>query len=222
MSYVPPLPGATTDLGPEVLTFIAADRNPTGTPLLVSANEVANGGAVLYAALPQGFTQEIGFAANSLSVGKAEGNAGETVFTFTVERSNGTLGAVSFTAELTGTGANAADGADFAGAPGLPLTVAGTIPAGATSAQVSVRVSADALPEADETFALTLRSAASNQTGIAATVRSTAATAAGTIVNDDVSLISSVQGEGAASPLVGRTVTVEAIVVGDLDRKSVV
>lgn len=215
VSYVPPLPGATTDLGPEVLTFIAADRNPTGTPLLVSANEVANGGAVLYAALPQGFTQEIGFAANSLSVGKAEGNAGETVFTFTVERSNGTLGAVSFTAELTGTGANAADGADFAGAPGLPLTVTGTIPAGATSAQVSVRVSADALPEADETFALTLRSAASNQTGIAATVRSTAATAAGTIVNDDVSLISSVQGEGAASPLVGRTVTVEAIVVGD-------
>ncbi|WP_245517435.1 hypothetical protein [Methylorubrum sp. Q1] len=61
VSYVPPQPGATTDLGPEVLTVIAADRNPTGTPLPVSANEVANGGAVVYAALPQGFTQEVGF-----------------------------------------------------------------------------------------------------------------------------------------------------------------
>lgn len=215
VSYVPPLPGATTDLGPEVLSFIAADRNPTGTPLLVSANEVANGGAVLYAALPQGFTQEVGFAANSLAVSRPEGNAGETVFTFTVERSNGTLGAVTFTAELAGTGANAADGADFTGAPGLPLTVTGTIPAGAASAQVSVSVQGDALPEADEAFALTLRSAASNQTGIAASVRPAAAAATGTIVNDDVSLISAVQGAGAASPLVGRTVTVEAIVVGD-------
>ena len=215
VSYVPPLPGATTDLGPEVLTFIAADRNPTGTPLLVNANEVANGGAVLYAALPQGYTQEVGFAANALTVSKAEGNAGESVFTFTVERSNGTLGAVSFTAELTGSGANAADGADFAGAPGLPLTVAGTIPAGAASAQVSVTVRADALPEADETFALTLRSAASDQAGITAAVRGSAATTTGTIVNDDTSLISAVQGAGTASQLVGRTVTIEAIVVGD-------
>ncbi|AWI86988.1 nuclease [Methylobacterium sp. DM1] len=215
VSYVLPLPGATTDLGPEVLTFIAADRNPTGTPLLVSANEVANGGAVLYAALPQGYTQEVGFAANALTVSKAEGNAGESVFTFTVERSNGTLGAVSFTAELTGSGASAADAADFAGAPGLPLTVAGTIPAGAASAQVSVTVRADALPEADETFALTLRSAASDQAGITAAVRGSAATATGTIVNDDASLISAVQGAGTASPLVGRTVTIEAIVVGD-------
>ncbi|CAO4137061.1 ExeM/NucH family extracellular endonuclease [Methylorubrum extorquens] len=215
VSYVPPQPGATTDLGPEVLTFIAADRNPTGTPLLVSANEVANGGAVVYAALPQGFTQEVAFSANSLAVSRAEGDTGETVFTFTVERSNGTLGAVTFTAEITGSGANAADGSDFAGAPALPLTVTGTIAAGAASAQVSVRVQADAVPEADETFALTLRSASSNQPGIAAAVRPAAGTATGTIVNDDAILISAVQGAGAASPLVGRTVTVEAIVVGD-------
>ncbi len=41
------------------------------------------------------------------------------------------------------------------------------------------------------------------------------AAATGTIVNDDVTLISAVQGTGSASPLVGQTVTVEAIVVGD-------
>ena len=215
VSYVPPLANATTDLGPEVLTFIAADRNPTGTPLLVSANEVANGGAVLYAALPQGFTQEVGFSANALAVSRAEGNAGETVFTFTVERSNGTLGAVAFTAELAGSGANPAGTADFAGAPTLPLTITGTIPAGAASAQVSVRVQADTVPEADETFALTLRSASSDQAGVTAAVRPATATAMGTLVNDDATLISTVQGAGAASPLVGRTVTVEAIVVGD-------
>ena len=215
VSYVPPQPGATTDLGPEVLTFIAADRNPTGTPLLVSANEVANGGVVLYAALPQGFTQEVAFSANALAVSRAEGDTGETVFTFTVERSNGTLGAVTFTAELTGSGANGANAADFTGAPVLPLTIAGTIPAGAASAQVSVRVQADAVPEADETFALTLRTAGSDQPGIAAAVRAAAGTATGTIVNDDATLISAVQGAGAASPLVGRTVIVEAIVLGD-------
>ncbi len=53
VSYVPPLAGSPADLGPEVLTFIPADRNPTGTNLVVSANEVANGGATLYAALPR-------------------------------------------------------------------------------------------------------------------------------------------------------------------------
>ncbi|GBU17798.1 MULTISPECIES: ExeM/NucH family extracellular endonuclease [Methylobacterium] len=215
VSYVPPLAGATTDLGPEVLTFIAGDKNPTGTALVVSANEVANGGAVIYAALPQGFTQEVGFAAGSLTVAQAEGNAGGTVFTFTVERSNGTLGAVSFTAELTGSGANAANGADFAGAPTLPLTISGTIPAGAASAQVSVTVQGDLTPEANESFALSLRSATSSQAGIAAAVKASAATATGIILNDDVTLISAVQGTGSASPLVGQTVTVEAIVVGD-------
>lgn len=214
VSYVPPQPNATTDLGPEVLTFIAADRNPTGTALVISANEVNNGGAVLYAALPQGYTQEIGFAAGSLSVGQAEGDAGETVFTFTVERSNGTLGTVTFTAEVSGSGANPAASADFSGTPGLPLTVTGTIPAGAASAQVSVRVQGDTRFEANETFALTLRSASSDQSGVSAAV-GTAATAIGTILNDDPTPISVVQGSGTASPLVGSTVTIEAIVVGD-------
>ncbi|KMO39732.1 5'-nucleotidase [Methylobacterium variabile] len=215
VSYVPPLAGSPADLGPEVLTFIAADRNPTGTPLVISANEVANGGATLYAALPQGYTQEISFAPNSLNVSQAEGNSGTTTVSFTVQRSNGTLGAVTFTAELTGTGPSAANAADFAGAPGLPLTITGTIPAGAASAVVNVTVQGDATPEPNETFGLTLRSATSNQAGVTAAVSTSAGTATGTILNDDVTLISAVQGTGSASLLVGQTVTIEALVVGD-------
>ncbi len=198
-----------------MLTFIPADRNPTGTNLVVSANEVANGGATLYAALPQGTVQEIAFAPDSLSVSRQEGDGGTTTFSFTVQRSNGTLGAVSFTAELTGSGANAATGADFAGSPALPLTLAGTIPAGASSAVVTVTVQGDAVPEQNETFSLKLLGATSNQAGITAAVSAGNATATGTIVNDDVTPISAVQGAGSASPLVGQTVTVEAIVVGD-------
>ena len=215
VSYVPPLAGSSADLGPEVLTFIAADRNPTGTPLLVTANEAANGGATLYAALTQGYTQEIAFAPGSLAVSTPEGDTDTTTLTFTIQRSNGTLGAVNFTAELSGTGANPVSGADLAGNPTLPLTIAGTIPAGAASALVTVTIQGDVLPEATETFALALRTATTSQAGVTAAVSTSAGTATGTILNDDVTLISSVQGAGAASALVGQTVTIEAIVVGD-------
>jgi predicted extracellular nuclease/2',3'-cyclic-nucleotide 2'-phosphodiesterase (5'-nucleotidase family) len=215
VSYVPPLAGSPADLGPEVLTFIPADRNPTGTNLVVSANEVANGGATLYAALPQGATQEVSFAPDSLSVSRPEGHGGTTTFSFTVQRSNGTLGTVAFTAELSGSGTNPANSDDFAGSPALPLTVTGTIPAGAASAVVTVTVQGDATPEPSETFALKLTGASTSQAGLTATVAAANAAATGTIVNDDVTLISAVQGTGSASPLVGQTVTVEAIVVGD-------
>ena len=211
VSYVPPLAGVSADLGPEVLTFIAADRNPTGTPLLVTANE-AGGGATLYAALPQGYTQTLAFQPGSLAVAKAEGDAGTATFAFTVERTGGTLGSLAFTAELAGAGA---DGTDFAGAPTLPATIAGTIPAGAASAIVTVSVQGDGLPEADEGFTVTLKGASAGQSGVTAALAATGTVATGTILNDDVTLISAVQGTGAASPLAGRTVTVEAIVVGD-------
>ncbi|WP_264048154.1 ExeM/NucH family extracellular endonuclease [Methylobacterium flocculans] len=209
VSYVPPLAGVTADLGPEVLTFIAADRNPTGTPLLVTANE-AGGGATLYAALPQGYTQTLAFQPGSLTLAQAEGDTGTTTFAFTVERTGGTLGSLAFTANLAG-----ADSADFAGAPTLPATVSGTIPAGATSAVVTVTVQGDTLPEADEAFTVTLTGATASQSGITAALATSGTTATGTILNDDVTLISAVQGSGSASTLVGRTVTIEAIVVGD-------
>ncbi|WP_244475643.1 ExeM/NucH family extracellular endonuclease [Methylobacterium sp. Leaf466] len=214
VSYVPPVDGPA-DRGPEVLTFIAAADNPTGTPIVVSANEVGGGGATVYAALTRGYTQEIGFAAESLAVAAAEGDAGTTTLTFTVQRSNGTLGDLAFTAELTGTGTAPVSGDDLSGNPGLPLAIAGTIPAGAASAVVTVTVQGDVTPEAAETLALTLTTATTTQPGVTAAVSATAGTATGTVLNDDVTLISTVQGTGAASALVGRTVTIEAVVVGD-------
>ena len=53
--------------------------------------------------------QTVAFAASSVSVSHAEGNAGTTAFTFTVERTGGTTGDVSFSGQLTSAAANAAD-----------------------------------------------------------------------------------------------------------------
>ena len=58
-SYIPPLAGSAADLGPEVLKFIHATENPTGKPLLATANEVANGGLTLYAVENAPFTLQL-------------------------------------------------------------------------------------------------------------------------------------------------------------------
>lgn len=238
VSYVPPLAGSAADLGPEVLKFIAAADNPTGTPLVITASEVSgqtvpgsnpavisNGGATLYAALPAGFTQDLHFVPGSLAVSRAEGAPGaSTTYTFTVERSNGTLGDLTFTASVAGSGATAADAADFGGT--LPATVNGTIAAGQSTTTVSVTVAGDAADERDETFSLSLGNAANSQSGIGAAVSGTAGVATGTIANDDATPISAIQGAGARSAFAGAggdtnagaaggTVTVDAIVVGD-------
>jgi len=39
--------GNTGDLGPEGLTFVAADKSPNGKPLLVVANEISGTTAIL-------------------------------------------------------------------------------------------------------------------------------------------------------------------------------
>jgi predicted extracellular nuclease len=68
------------------------------------------------------------------------------------------------------------------------------------------RARLDAVAETDEAFTITATLGASSQQ------------ASATITNDDgvaLTLISAIQGSALASPLVGQTVTVEAIVVGD-------
>ncbi|MDQ2081674.1 ExeM/NucH family extracellular endonuclease [Xanthobacteraceae bacterium Astr-EGSB] len=153
--------------------------------------------------------QVVGFDASSVDVSHDEGNAGVTPYTFTVERSGGTEGDVTF----SGTFASAStDAADFGGVK--PVSFTGTIPAGATSTTVTVNVAGDAASEANETFSLTLSTVA-NSAAVATTIGT--ATATGTIVNDDVSItkISAIQGAGEASGMVGQTVTIDAIVVGD-------
>ncbi len=104
-----------------------------------------------------------------------EGNAGNTIFTFTATRTASCVAAsVDFT--VTGTGANPADAADFGGA--LPSGTA-NFAAGATTATITINVSGDTDIEPDETFLVTL----SNPTGISLGATTTDT---GTITNDDV------------------------------------
>jgi len=159
---------------------------------------------------PQPVGQTVGFSASTVAVAHDEGDTGSTSYQFVVERTGGTTGDVAF----SGTIASAqTDAADFVG--GKPTSFNGTIAAGQTSATVTVTVAGDTTSEANETFALTLQNV-SNSAAVATTIGS-AAQATGTIVNDDVAItkISAIQGTGASSTMVGQTVTVDAIVVGD-------
>ncbi|MBY6159750.1 ExeM/NucH family extracellular endonuclease [Mameliella alba] len=135
---------------------------------------------------------------------KAEGDSGTVDFTFTVTRSGDTSGATDVDYAVSGTDV---DAADFGGA--LP---SGTVSfaAGETSKLITVQVSGDTDIEFDEAFTVTL----SNATG-GATIATAAAD--GTIQTDDVGItaIHDIQGATDTSPLVGQTVTVEAVVVGD-------
>ncbi|MCB0521976.1 MAG: hypothetical protein KDD27_23740 [Saprospiraceae bacterium] len=106
---------------------------------------------------------------------KAEGNAGNTAFTFTVTRTGSTANQSTANWAVTGSGGNPADAADFSGT--LPSGTV-TFPAGSADNQIiTVNVSGDATIEPDEGFTVTL----SNP--VNATI--TTATAAGTIQNDD-------------------------------------
>ncbi|MEO0824678.1 MAG: ExeM/NucH family extracellular endonuclease [Cyanobacteria bacterium J06642_9] len=136
---------------------------------------------------------------------QAEGDAGTTPFTFTVNRSGNTTGETSVDFAVSST---AADADDFGGA--LP---SGTVnfAADETSQVVTIDVTGDTEAELDESFTVTL----SNASGDA---NITDATADGTIQNDDgvaITSISAIQGNGASSPIEGQQVTIEAVVVGD-------
>jgi ELWxxDGT repeat protein len=99
------------------------------------------------------------FAAPTLSIAprradRLEGDAGTTPFTFTVTRDGARLDAASVGWRVVGTGANPADGADFAG-PGLPSGAVRLGP-GVAERVVTVQVRGDAAMEPDETFAVRL------------------------------------------------------------------
>ena len=79
------------------------------------------------------------------------------------------------------------------------------IPPGATSYAFDVSVQGDAASEPDETFRVDV-------TNVVGDVIVGDAQAIGTIVNDDIDRIHDVQGNGATSPIVGATVTVEGVV----------
>lgn len=104
-------------------------------------------------------------------------------------------------------------------APGLadnddlltPLPASVVIPAGSASVDLAIEVRNDDLDEGSELLAMEI--AAPSGYALAAS----GATAELTILdNDRISLISAVQGSGSASPLAGQSVTLRAVVVGDL------
>jgi len=216
VGYRPPLTGEGN--APELTKFISAEDSPTGTALVLTANEgnsaasFAGSGVTVYAALPLGYTQEVRVASSSTSLSQVEGNSGPTVFTFTIERTNGTIGAVDVTLALAPGAVNGANAADFAGVASLPSTLNVTIPAGQTSATVIVNVAGDTTFEMNENFTLTITGATTAQEGVAAAVSATQATAIGTIQNDDLIHIYDVQGAGHRSAFVGQQVTVRGIV----------
>ncbi|WP_345327120.1 Calx-beta domain-containing protein [Novipirellula rosea] len=111
---------------------------------------------------------------------KFEGNPGTTTpFIFTVTRSGSSAGQASVDFTVTGSGTDAANGADFGGS--LPNgTVA--FADGETTQTVTVNVSGDAIVERDQEFVVTLSNPSSSTTILSASAN-------GTIRNDDLSVV---------------------------------
>jgi hypothetical protein len=121
-------------------------------------------------------TSKVSIAAQSAS--KPEGTGGTTAFSFVVSLDQAALTSQTVAWSVTGSGAHAADAADFGGA--LPFGTV-TFAVGETTKTVTLLVSADALPEFNETFDVSLANASAGLT-------LGTATASGTIQNDDLSV----------------------------------
>jgi predicted extracellular nuclease len=126
--------------------------------------------------------------------------------TFNISRTGDTTAPLEVSYTVSGTATN---GIDY-----IPnLTGTATIPAGSASVDITLTPVDDIVAEGPEAVTLTLVDTADYDLG--------AATAATVTINDnDVAFtkISTVQGTGLVSALVGQVVTVEAIVVGDFQR----
>jgi|CXWL01.1.fsa_nt_gi uncharacterized repeat protein (TIGR01451 family) len=128
-----------------------------------------------------------------------EGNAGTTTFTFTVSLSApAPAGGVTF--DIATANSTAVAPGDFTS---NSLT-SQTIPAGSSTYTFDVLVNGDTTPETDEIFFV-------NVTNVTNAIV-TDGQGQGTIVNDDITFIHDVQGNGSATPIPGATVTVQGIV----------
>jgi len=156
-----------------------ADNVTPDAPFTTDPQSPIAGVTFTIGAQPQ--AQTVAFSAGSVSVSQAEGNTGATSFTFTVERTGGTDGDISFSGQLSSA---AADAADFSGPVAVPFVFSGTIPAGQSSAVVVVQVAGDAAVEANEAFTLTLQTVSNNNAAVTASLGAQA-NATGTIQNDD-------------------------------------
>ncbi|WP_461506297.1 choice-of-anchor Q domain-containing protein [Rhodopirellula baltica] len=107
---------------------------------------------------------------------RVEGDSGTTAFTFTVTRSENTIGTVTVDYSVVGSGDNPADASDFGGT--LPTGTV-TFADGESTATITVNVSGDNQVEPNESFAVVL-SNASDDTVISQ------ADSEGVILNDDL------------------------------------
>jgi uncharacterized repeat protein (TIGR01451 family) len=131
-----------------------------------------------------------------------EGNAGTTTFTFTVSLSApAPAGGVTF--DIATANSTAAAPGDYT----AKSLTSQTIPAGSSTYTFDVLVNGDTTPESNETFLV-------NVTNVVNAI-ATDGQGLGTIVNDDLSRIHDVQGNGSATPIPGATVTVEGVVTAN-------
>lgn len=130
-----------------------------------------------------------------------EGDAGTTNFVFTMSLSQVPAGTVTFNATINDGTATVADG-DYVD----QNNVAKSIVPPATTTTFTVQVNGDVDLEADETFFVNLTNVSGATPGDVEGL--------GTILNDDLSVVAihDVQGNGASSPMVGQSATVEGLV----------
>ncbi|MBU1377802.1 MAG: endonuclease/exonuclease/phosphatase family protein [Alphaproteobacteria bacterium] len=138
------------------------------------------------------------------NVSVVEGDAGDSVMTFTVTRTHADG---AFTLDYATANGTAQAGSDYVATSGTVTFAAG----GPLTQTISVVIHGDTTTEAAETLTLQLSNLVSS-TGTATIQGSGAAT--GTILNDDVSLVKiyDIQGAAHISPLNGAHVTTEGIV----------
>ncbi len=137
-------------------------------------------------------------------VSQNEGNAGTTSYVFTVSLTQ-PAGPGGVTFDIATADGSATAPSDYA----AQSLTAQTIVAGSTSATFTVLVNGDAIAEPNETFNV-------NVTNVVNAIVDDAQ-ALGTIVNDDITItkIHDVQGNGAATPIPGQTVTIEGVVTAE-------
>jgi predicted extracellular nuclease len=136
------------------------------------------------------------------NVSQIEGNSGTSNFVFTVSLSApAPAGGVTF--DIATANGTATAGSDYV----AQLLTAQTIVAGASTYTFTVVVNGDPVGEPNETFSVNVTNIV-NAIGVATT-------GTGSILNDDIYPIHTIQGSGNASPFATQLVTVEGIVTGD-------
>jgi uncharacterized protein len=184
---------------------VAAENQPLVEVRVMTTNAVGNDENVGIDDIVVS-TAPCGGGGVSLTVGDvtlAEGNTGNTAFNFAVTLSGPAPANVTFDAASADGTATLANN-DYVQLPVTPFTIL----AGQSGTTVTVNVVGDTTTEPNETFSLLLTNV------VGATPLDTTGT--GNIANDDVTVIPvhDIQGNGAASPLVGNVVTTSGIVTG--------